>query len=602
MSDDPNNKSPENFLAPHSVEAEEAVLGAILLNPDVMLELATFLDAESFFILRNSWVWEAMARLMERNDVIDYLTVTDELRNQDRLEEIGGSAYITYLINNTPTHLHADAYGRVVERAAIRRRLLGVASEIAQYATSADADVDEVINRSESALFAATERNMKREITLIRDAVSDYFDQIEFLYENQDERLGVPTGFNDLDGLLGGLQKSDLLILAARPGMGKTSFKLNVALNASRLGARVAIFSLEMGNDQIVQRFISSETGINTQDLRLGRLDDEDWGLFVEASGKLAKIPIFLDDTPALTPIQLRTKCRRIHREYGLDLVIVDYLQLMSSGRGRIENRVQEISYISRHLKELARELKVPLLAGAQLSRAVEQRGDKRPLLSDLRESGCLTGDTLITLADTESLIPIRDLVGQSDFSIWAHNETTQKLEKASVSNAFSTGVKPVYRMTTRSGRSIRATANHKFLTINGWKRLDELVFYEELVVPAINLNLHDAPNAQNVYEDSIISIEPDGEEEVFDLTVPKLHNFVANNIIVHNSIEQDADIVMFIYRDDVYNENSERPNVADIIVAKHRNGPTGSISLHWNSSLTKFGNLKHEHVDVSDV
>lgn len=455
MSDDAYNKSPDNFLAPHSVEAEEAVLGAILLYPDVMLELSTFLSPDSFFILRNSWVWEAMHRLQERNDVIDYLTLTEELRNQERLDEIGGSAYITYLINNTPTHLHADAYGRVVERAAIRRRLLGVAGEIAQFATSADADVDEVINRSEAALFAATERNMRRDVTLMRDAVSDYFDQIEFLYENQDERLGVPSGFTDLDGLLGGLQKSDLLILAARPGMGKTSFKLNVAINSARLGARVAIFSLEMGNDQIVQRFVSSETGINTQDLRAGRLDDEDWGLFVEASGKLSKLPIFLDDTPALTPIQLRTKCRRIHREYGLDLVIVDYLQLMSSGRGNNENRVQEISYISRHLKELARELKVPLLAGAQLSRAVEQRADKRPVLSDLRESG---------------------------------------------------------------------------------------------------------------------------------------------------SIEQDADIVMFIYRDDVYNENSERPNIADIIVAKHRNGPTDTISLHFNRPLTKFGNLKHEHIDVSDV
>lgn len=443
-------------LAPHSAEAEEAVLGAVLLNPDVMLELSSFLDTDSFFILRNAWVWEAMERIIERNEVIDNLTVIDELRNQERLEEIGGGAYITYLINNTPTSLHAEVYGRIVERAALRRQILAAATEIAQYATTADADIDEVINRSEAALFEATDRNSKKSVILIRDAVSEYFDRIEYLYENRDEQLGVPTGFADLDLKLGGMQKSDLLILAARPGMGKTSFKLNVALNAARLGARVAVFSLEMGNEQLVQRFISSDTGINTQDLRLGRLEDKDWGLFVEAAGKIANLPIFLDDTPGITPVQLRTKCRRIYREYGLDLVIIDYLQLMSGGRsgGGDTNRVQEISYISRQLKELARELKVPVLAGAQLSRAVEQRADKKPVLSDLRESG---------------------------------------------------------------------------------------------------------------------------------------------------SIEQDADIVMFIYRDEIYNENTDRPNQADIIIAKHRNGPTGMISLHFNKFLTKFSNLKFESVDLSE-
>jgi replicative DNA helicase len=446
--------NPSERLAPHSVEAEEAVLGAILLNPDVMLELSTFLDQESFYILRHSWIWQAMERIIERNETIDNLSLMEELRNQGHLDEVGGGAYISHLINNTPTSLHAEVYGHIVERAAVRRRLLNAASQIANYSTSPELDIDDVVNNSEAAIFAATEKQMRKSLIPIHYAVGDFYDRIEYLYQHKDERLGVPTGFTDLDDILGGMQKSDLIILAARPGMGKTSFKLNVALNAARKGARVAVFSLEMGNDQLVQRLISSETGINSHSLRIGKLDEHEWGLFVQASGNLANLPIFLDDTPSLTPIQLRTKCRRLHREYGLDLIVLDYLQLMSSGKSGLgENRVQEISYISRHLKELARELKVPLLAGAQLSRAVEQRGDKHPLLSDLRESG---------------------------------------------------------------------------------------------------------------------------------------------------SIEQDADIVMFIYRDDMYNEASERPNQADIIIAKHRNGPTGTISLHFNKSLTKFSNLKYESLDVT--
>src|SRR5581483_11344177 len=647
-------------IAPHSAEAEEAVLGSILINPDAIFEVAAFLQASDFFIVRNAWIYEAINAVHDRGEAIDNLTVIQELRNRGQLESVGGSAYIAYLMNNTPTHIHAETYGHIVERAAIRRRLLTAASEIAQTALEENAEINEVIDRVESTLFSVTERRLRKDLIPARQAVSEYFNRIEYLYTHQDEPLGLPTGFIDLDKLLGGLQRSDLCIVAARPGVGKTSFMLSIALNAARARpskpTTIAIFSMEMSTEQLIQRFIAAETSINSQKLRLGNLDEREWGLFVEATGKLSNLRLFLDDTPAVSVPQIRTKCRRLYREHGLDLIIVDYLQLMSAGIGRNENRVQEISYISRGLKELARELNVPLLSAAQLSRAVEQRQDKRPQLSDLRESGCLAGDTLIYWPERGCYIPIRKLVGQAGFCVSSLNTDTWKLETAEVTNAFCTGVKPVFHLTTQLGRSIRATANHKFLTFDGWKRLDELTENDFVAVPngeqlvlgrtsppaplrkqrgekvldtvligspspnsergsggevnsvarIVSVRLVEAePTARlaesDVYWDKIVSIEPDGETDVYDLTVPGLSNFVANNIIVHNSIEQDADVVMFIYRDDLYNENSDRPNQADILVSKHRNGPTGVITLYFKKEITQFTNMQKSNINLAE-
>jgi replicative DNA helicase len=378
--------------------------------------------------------------------------------------------------------------------------------------------------------------------------------------------------------------------------MGKTSWLLTAALNAARAKARVAYFSLEMSNEQMVQRLISSETGISTHKLRLGSLDEREWSLFVQATGNMSDLRIFLDDTPALSPLQMRTKCRRLYSEYGLDLVMVDYLQLMIGGAGGSENRVQEISFISRNLKQIARELNVPVLAAAQLSRAVEQRQDKRPQLSDLRESGCLAGDTLIYLPDTGQYVPIRDLVGQTNFHVKSLNPDSCQIETSTVSHAFCTGIKPVYKLTTEFGRTIRATANHQFYTLDGWKRLDQITFNDGIALPRTAAHL----DIETVFWDNIVSIEPDGECDVYDLTVPGPSNFVANDIIAHNSIEQDADIVLFLYRDEVYNEDTERPNQADVIVAKHRNGPTGTIALYFRKELTQFANLQKTDLDLA--
>jgi replicative DNA helicase len=431
-------------MPPHSIEAEEAVLGSVLIDPEAIYRVSSFLKGDDFYIVKNQWVWEACMSLHERREPIDFVTITRELATREQLDELGGPAYISHLINVVPTAIHAEGYGHIVERTALRRRLLSAASEVAQLAYEESDDIDRTIDAAEQALFSVSQRRVSRDMVPISEAIRQYFDRIEYLYEHRGEPLGIPTGFTDLDKMLGGLQKSDLIIIAARPGVGKTSLMLNMALNAARrFHQRVAIFSLEMSNEQIVQRLVSGETGIDSQRLRLGDLRDDEWGLFVQATNALSETSVHVDDTPSISALQLRTKARRLYAEFGLDLIIIDYLQLMT-GDNRSENRVQEISYLSRSLKALARELKVPVLVASQLSRAVEQRSEKKPILSDLRESG---------------------------------------------------------------------------------------------------------------------------------------------------SIEQDADIVMFIYREDVYDENSPRKNVAELIIAKHRNGPTGTVELYFQRNLTQFRN-----------
>jgi len=382
----------------YSREAEEAIIGAILINPETYYEVAQFLQGDDFFIQRNKWIWESFTHLHEQRTPIDYLTVAEDLERANHLAEIGGPAYLTAMINQLPTSLHPEAYGHIVEQMAIRRRMLTAANQIAKLAYQKETSIETVVDESEKVIFSVSERRLKHDLQPIQQVLSDYYDRIDWLSQRTSEIFGVPTGFIDLDRLLGGLQQSDLLIIAGRPGMGKTGFLLSIAKNAAQIHKKhVAIFSLEMSNEQLVQRLIAQETGIDSQRLRTGKLNDDEWPLFAQAIEALSDTKIFLDDTPAITPLQLRTKCRRLHLEYHLDLILVDYLQLMS-GESRNENRVQEVSYISRNLKVLARELNVPVLAAAQLSRAVEQRSDKLPVLSDLRESGSLEQDADIVM------------------------------------------------------------------------------------------------------------------------------------------------------------------------------------------------------------
>lgn len=384
---------------PHSREAEEAVLGAVLINPEKYFDVSQLINSKDFYIHRNRWVWEAYGALFEKGQAIDVQTVCEELDSQGHLAEVGGKAFFYNLTSKTPSSMHAESYANIVLEKSQRRSLIEAGQKMIDLAYDGKKDLKDVLGQAEQAVFDISEKRDRKEVVPIGDVLSDIYDKIRILYNQGEDIVGVPTGLADLDRLLGGFQKSDLIIVAGRPGMGKTGFMLTVLKNAAlRAKKRVAMFSLEMSNEQLVHRLISQQTGINTQKLRTGKLTNDDLTFFVEAIDIFGETKIFLDDTPAITPMALRTKCRRLHMEHHLDLIIIDYLQLMSGDTGT-DNRVQEVSSISRSLKMLAKELNVPVLTAAQLSRGVEKRGsDSEPMLSDLRESGSLEQDADIVM------------------------------------------------------------------------------------------------------------------------------------------------------------------------------------------------------------
>jgi replicative DNA helicase len=856
---------------PSNLEAERSILGAILLDNSVCNQAMELMRRDDFFLDSHRRIYDKMILLSERGSSIDLVTLSEELRRAMEFEQVGGATYIASLIDGVPRTDTIEPYVKIVKSKAVLRKLITASNKIIASAFEEEDDPDVILDRAEQLIFQIAEDRVRAGFQHIGDVAQRRLEQIEQMSGRTEMITGVPTGFTDFDQMTSGLQRQDLIIIAARPSMGKTALALNMALYAAKNGNSVGIFSLEMSAEQLVSRLLCSEARVDAHRLRTGYLNQEEWARLADALRRLCETKVFIDDTPGASVLEMRAKTRRLKAEHGLDLLIIDYLQLMS-GRGRIESRQQEVSQISRDLKILAKELDVPVISLSQLSRATETRSDHKPQLSDLRESGCLTGDSLVTLADSGTEVPIRELAGKSGFAVWALNEETMKLERAIVSNAFSTGVKPVYKLTTRLGREIRATGNHKFRTFAGWKRLDELKIGERLAVPRIvpspstqtmsdaelallghligdgctlprhaiqyttreedlaklvaslavevfssevaprikkertwyqvylsstrhhthnvrsavsewltelgvfglrshekrvpskvfeqpqeaialflrhlwatdgcirfpanhypaiyyassskelaanvqslllrvginarlrrvsqgakgrdqyhvivggkgdlekfaervkavgnykmtsleeiqigimnsvaNTNIDIIPNSiwreyvfptmrergitsrqmmesintaycgsrmyhqnvsreraarvalavgspqlmklaeSDVYWDKIISITPDGKEEVFDLTVPNVQNFESKGVICHNSIEQDADVVCFIYRDEVYNPTDENRGTAELIVGKQRNGPTGSVGLAFLKEFTRFENM----------
>ncbi len=387
-----------NKMVPSNIEAEQAVLGALLIDPDAIIKVVPIIHASDFYLEKHAWIYDAIFALHERREPIDFLTVVSELEANNKLNDVGGAAYITALINAVPTAIHVETYAHLVERLSTQRRLISAAGDIAGIAYDSTEDIDATIDRAEEIIFSVAQRRMTRDMIPIRVAVDQFIDRLDYVQKHPGEILGVQTGFTDLDKLLGGFQPSDLIIVAGRPGSGKTSFALSIMQTAAaRYHKKVALFSLEMSAEQLVQRLVASMGDIDSQSLRLGKLTDADYSRLSKATGELSELSIFIDDSAAITPIEIRAKARRLQSEHGLDMVIIDYLQLMTI-RGRIENRVQEISQISRQLKELARELKIPVVALSQLSRAVESREDHRPQLADLRESGSIEQDADVVI------------------------------------------------------------------------------------------------------------------------------------------------------------------------------------------------------------
>jgi replicative DNA helicase len=613
-------------VPPHNEEAEASVLGAILLTEQaldgVLLEVG--LRPHDFYRPRHAAIFQAMIRLKEKAtpEAVDALTVAEELRRSSELDKAGGESYLHSLPTVVPAVGAVLDYARIVKEHSLLRSVLKATREIQDDVAAHRGDARDLIERAEAVLFKIGHDGGSSEMRSLEAILHDEIDKLEELSKTDVGLTGTPSGFADLDALTGGFQPGNLIVLAARPSMGKSAAATNIAEYAAvEAGVPVALFSLEMSETELAHRFLASQARVSSDDLRKGRVRAEKWPKVLKAVERLAQAQIFIDDSSDMSVLELRAKSRRLAARHGLGLVVVDYLQLMRpEGRGD-SSRVEQIGQISRGLKILARELDVPVIAVSQLSRAVESRNPPVPMLSDLRESGCLSGESRVYLPESGDYRPIAELVGSSGFEVVAVNSDTWKLERRKVTRAFSTGRKPVYRLTTQLGRTIRATGNHKFLAFDGWKRLDEIELGEHLAlprtlpgpdlvtVPDLELALvasssgpaagsvtfspaQGADDASDVLWDPVVAIESNGVEEVYDLTVEGLHNFVAEDIVVHNSIEQDADVVMFIYRDEYYNRESERLGEADMIVAKHRNGPIGEVALTFLPKYPKFANL----------
>ncbi|MES2631095.1 MAG: replicative DNA helicase [Patescibacteria group bacterium] len=443
---------PAGKIPPQNLDAEKSLLGSVLIDEETLADITEHVTMKDFYDKRHAVIYDAMMRLYEKRKPVDLLTLTDELKRKSELDDIGGSAFLTELTNYVPTSAHAESYAEIVAQKAVRRRLIKASGQISEMGFDEDSTTQELLQQAEAELFSVSDQSLKQDLVSIESILTESFDRMEELHRNKGQLRGVRTGYRDLDNMTAGLQRSDLIILAARPAMGKTTLVTNLAYNVATIAKQpVLFFSLEMSKEQLVDRMLADASGVDAWNIRTGNLSDDDFSKLSDAMGEMAEAPIYIDDTPGVSVLEMRTKARRAAHEQPLGLIIVDYLQLMQ-GSGRDNgNRVQEVSEISRGLKLLARELNVPVIALSQLSRSVESRTPQVPQLSDLRESG---------------------------------------------------------------------------------------------------------------------------------------------------SIEQDADIVMFIYREAYYNPDTDRENITDLIIAKHRNGPTGKVELYFHPERLRFMSLDKKHGD----
>ena len=441
---------PAGKVPPQSTDAEMSLLGAILIDEEALADISEQVTIKDFYDKRHSTIFGAMMHLYEHHKPVDLLTLTDELKKKDAIDSIGGMAYLTELTNYVPTAAHATAYAEIVASKATRRRLIKASADISELGYDEETNIQELLEKAEAELFSVSDQSLKQDLVSLESILTESFDRMEELHRNKGQLRGIRTGWRDLDNMTAGLQRSDLIILAARPAMGKTTLVTNLAYNVATVAKQpVLFFSLEMSKEQLVDRMLADASGVDAWNIRTGNLSDDDFSKLSEAMGEMAEAPIFIDDTPGLSVLEMRTKARRAAHERPLGLIIVDYLQLMQASGRSDGNRVQEVSEISRGLKLIAREMNVPVIALSQLSRSVESRSPQIPQLADLRESG---------------------------------------------------------------------------------------------------------------------------------------------------SIEQDADIVMFIYREAYYNPETERENVTDLIIAKHRNGPTGRVELYFHPERLRFMSLDRRH------
>jgi len=584
-------------VPPHQVEAERSVLGAILLNNEsIHRVLEIGLESRDFYRESHQKIFEVALALSERGEPVDLVTMTSALNDRAWFEAVGGTATLTSLFDDTFAVGNIMHYARIIRDKAVLRRMIQTTAEIAAEAYDGVEDTEAFLDEAERRVFSISDSKLTKSFSSMQEILVENMHSIEELAQKRAEVIGLATGFHDFDRLTSGLRAGQLVIIAARPAMGKTSLFLSIAQNIAMAGKGVvSIFSLEMSKEELGFRFLSGMTRIESKKLKVGRLADRDWPRLAQAADQLSKSKIFIDDSGDLTVMDIRSRCRRLLSvEKRLDMIVVDYLQLMKGSRASQRgdsSREREISEISRNLKNLGKELKVPIIALSQLNRGVESRPNKRPMLSDLRE--CVTGDTLVVLEDGRRL-PIKDLVGQTP-RVMSMTEKG-RIEPAISDLIWCTGRKPVFTVSLASGRKIRATHNHRLYSSQGWQEVGQLKKGDRLAIACClpqDEPLKDAARS-DLFWDRVLDIVPAGEEEVYDLTVPQTASWLADGIVSHNSgaIEQDADMVCFIYRDEVYNKDSEDKGIAELIVAKHRAGETDTIRLAWLPEYTLFANL----------
>jgi replicative DNA helicase len=550
--------------------------------------------------------YQGMLALFDRGEPVDVLTLTEELRRSEQLQAVGGPAALALLVEQGSISAYLSSYASIVRDMAVLRELIQTSSQIIAQAFEAKEDVQTLVDDAERKIFSLAERRLEGSALPIGKILRNTFEYIERLYERKEHVTGVATGFEKLDLETSGFQPSDFIIIAGRPSMGKTAFALNIAQHVGiALRGRVLVLSLEMSSQQIVQRMLCSEAKVDSQAVRTGYLTSSDWHRLTAAAGRLSEASIFIDDSPGLTVLEARAKARRMKAEHGLDLLVIDYLQLMR-GRAAMESRQQEISEISRSLKALAKELNVPVVALSQLSRAVEARQarDFKPQLSDLRE--CVTGDTLVLLSDGRR-VPIRELIETAPEVLAMSPD--QQIIVAKTERIWSVGVRPVFRARLASGREIRATAQHRLYARRGWITLAELHEGDHLAVAQGVPETHDDHRlydserraaAFELFWDRIVAIEAPGMEEVYDLTVPGPASWLADGIVSHNSgaLEQDADVILFLYRGSQYKEDlpPDEKNIAEVIIGKQRNGPVGTVKVVFLPQYARFENVAEQH------
>jgi len=771
---------------PQDLEAERSVLGGMMISKDAIADVIEQIRGTDFYRPAHEVVYDAIIDLYGRGEPADAITVADELTKRGEIGRIGGAPYLHTLIASVPTAANAGYYARIVRERAILRKLVEAGTRIVQLGYGTDGgDVDELVNNAQAEVYAVTERRSSEDYLPLSEIIGGTVDEIEAAGHRGEGMIGVPTGFSDLDRLTNGLHPGQMIVVAARPAIGKSTLGIDVVRSAAiKHNMSAVVFSLEMSRNEIVMRLLSAEARVHLQKLRTGQMGEDDWAKIAQTMGKISAAPLFIDDSPNMSLMEIRAKCRRLKQRHDLKLVVIDYLQLMTSGK-RVESRQQEVSEFSRALKLLAKELEVPVIAISQLNRGPEQRTDKKPQMSDLRESGCLTEDTRVLRADTGAETTLGELYAlrTTDVPVWALDERLQYVRRH-LTHVFPTGVKPTYRLRLASGKEVTATANHPFLTYEGWTPLGELepgsrigvprhvpgpeqtatwldrdvtmlarmiagrtapgaaVWDDEvweqlgeslpaslfhLPKPQIALFLRTlltqngavtldggtglvtlratgrrvldgvsrlllrfgistrirrstdgmvlelvekddlrrllqevgiegrhavaadellsrvrerdvdastepvrmwdevravlvaaaarsqaegrAPLAQvvdvldradlqvdavnDLLWDEVVAIEPMGDQQVFDATVAGTHNFIANGIAVHNSIEQDADMVILLHREDAYEKESPRAGEADLIVAKHRNGPTDTITVAFQGHFSRFVDMQ---------